>query len=170
MNKLLATIAIIGAVGFALPAIAGNDYATITSVTPNYENFQVQRHRLHCSIVDVPIYGSGGQASTGDTVFGALIGGAIGNQVGGGKGKDAMTVLGAIIGADVANKRAVTNGNIIAYRSEESCKKIMFHETQERLRNYTIEYKWNGINGRAYTNNEYRIGDRLPITVSIQAD
>ena len=43
-----------------------------------------------------------GQASTGDTLFGALIGGAIGNQFGGGKGKDAATILGAIVGADVA--------------------------------------------------------------------
>jgi outer membrane lipoprotein SlyB len=45
-----------------------------------------------------------GQASTGDTVFGALLGGVIGNQFGGGKGKDAATILGAIVGADVANK------------------------------------------------------------------
>ena len=65
------------------------------------------RYRTDCRVNQVPIYGSvkNGQASTGDTIVGAIIGGAVGNQFGGGKGNDAATVLGAIIGADVANKK-----------------------------------------------------------------
>lgn len=39
------------------------------------------------------------------TFGGALIGGAIGNQFGGGSGRDVATVLGAIIGASAANSR-----------------------------------------------------------------
>ena len=110
---------------------------------------------------DVPIYGAN-QASTGDTVFGALIGGALGNQVGGGKGKDAMTVLGAIVGADIANKKAGQQ-QIIGYRQEQSCNNITFYEIQESLKNYTITYTWNGITGRTVTYNNYRVGDRLPV-------
>lgn len=39
------------------------------------------------------------------TFGGALIGGVIGNQFGGGSGRDVATILGAIIGGSVANNR-----------------------------------------------------------------
>lgn len=39
------------------------------------------------------------------TFGGALIGGVIGNQFGGGSGKDITTILGAIIGSSMANNR-----------------------------------------------------------------
>tara|TARA_R110001592_G_scaffold100022_1_gene284328 strand:- start:5084 stop:5578 length:495 start_codon:yes stop_codon:yes gene_type:complete len=39
------------------------------------------------------------------TFGGALIGGVIGNQFGGGNGKDVATILGAIIGGSMANNR-----------------------------------------------------------------
>ena len=110
-----------------------------------------------------------GQASTGDTVFGALLGGVIGNQFGGGKGKDAMTVLGAIIGADVVNKRA-KNRQIIGYREQQTCHNVTFHETYEELKNYRITYEYNGTYGQSYTHNKYRVGDRLRVTVTIQAN
>ncbi|WP_057830229.1 glycine zipper 2TM domain-containing protein [Colwellia sp. TT2012] len=40
------------------------------------------------------------------TFGGALIGGAIGNQFGGGSGRDIATVLGAVIGGSIANNRS----------------------------------------------------------------
>jgi uncharacterized protein YcfJ len=75
-----------------------------------------------------------GQASTGDTIFGALIGGAIGNQFGGGKGKDAATILGAIVGADVANKNGKKPGGTqrqcqIETRYEETQRNVYSHST-----------------------------------------
>ena len=75
-----------------------------------------------------------GQASTGDTLFGALIGGAIGNQFGGGKGKDAATILGAIVGADVANKNGKKPGGTqrqcqIETRYEETQREVYSHST-----------------------------------------
>ena len=39
------------------------------------------------------------------TFGGALLGGVIGNQFGGGSGKDVTTILGAIIGSSIANNR-----------------------------------------------------------------
>jgi len=75
-----------------------------------------------------------GQASTGDTLFGALIGGAIGNQFGGGKGKDAATILGAIVGADVANKNTSKPGSTqrqcqVETRYEETQRNVYSHST-----------------------------------------
>lgn len=170
MNKLLATVAMIGSMSFAASASA-DEYATITSVNPNYQNVQVPRYRTDCRVNQVPIYGSvkNGQASTGDTILGAVIGGAIGNQIGNGSGKDAATILGAIIGADVANKKPRTSQQIIGYREEQTCNNVTYYETQQELKNYTIRYEWNGIVGKTVTYNNYRVGDRLPIRVSIQA-
>ena len=75
-----------------------------------------------------------GQASTGDTIFGAIIGGAIGNQFGGGKGKDAATVLGAIVGADIANKNGKKPGGTqrqcqVETRYEETQREVYSHST-----------------------------------------
>ena len=165
MKKLLATVAL---ACFATTAYAQTDYATITKVTPNYQNVSVPNHRTDCKIVEVPIYGGTGQASTGDTVLGAVIGGAVGNQFGSGSGKDAMTVLGAIVGADIANKKGGQQ-QIVGYRQEQVCQNVTFYETQEQLKNYTITYEWNGMQGRTVTYNNYRVGDRIPVTVSIQA-
>jgi len=169
MNKLLATVAIIGSLSFATSASA-NEYATITHVTPNYQNISVPQYRTDCQVNQVPIYGSvQGQASTGDAIVGAIIGGAIGNQVGNGSGKDAATILGAIIGADVANKKPRTSQQIIGYREEQTCKNVTFYETQQELKNYTIRYEWRGIVGKTVTYNNVRVGDRIPVNVSIQA-
>ena len=170
MNKLLATVAMIGSMSFAASASA-DEYATITHVNPNYQNVSVPKYRTDCRVNQVPIYGSvkNGQASTGDTILGAIIGGAVGNQFGGGKGKDAATVLGAIIGADVANKKPRTSQQIIGYREEQTCNNVTYYETQQELKNYSIRYEWRGIVGKTVTYNNYRVGDRLPIRVTIQA-
>jgi len=170
MNKLLATVAIIGAMSFAASANA-QEYATVTTVKHNYQNIQVPRYRTDCRVNQVPIYGSvkNGQASTGDTIVGAIIGGAIGNQVGNGSGKDAATILGAIIGADIANKKPRTSQQIIGYREEQTCNNVTYYETQQEIKNYTIRYEWRGIQGKTVTYNNYRVGDRIPIEVTIRA-
>lgn len=165
MKTLLASIVL---ACFATTAYAQSNYATITKVTPNYQNVSVPYHRTDCKIVEVPVYGETGQASTGDTVLGAVIGGAVGNQFGNGSGKDAMTVLGAIVGADIANKRRGQQ-QIVGYRQEQVCQNVTFYETQEQLKYYSITYEWNGMQGQTITYNNYRIGDRIPVTVSIQA-
>jgi len=146
MNKLLATVAVIGSMSFATSASA-DEYATITAVKPNYQNVQVPRYRTDCRVNQVPIYGNvqGGQASTGDTI------------------------VGAIIGADVANKRATQQQQIIGYREEQTCNNVTYYETQEEIKNYTIRYEWRGIQGSTFTYNNYRVGDRIPVEVTVRA-
>ena len=169
MNKLLATVAVVSTMSFATSASA-EEYATVTAVKPNYQNVSVPRYRTDCRVNQVPIYGTvQGQASTGDALAGAIIGGVIGNQVGGGSGKDAATVLGAIIGADVANKRGSQSQEIIGYREEQTCNNVTYYETQEELKNYTIQYEWRGIQGSTLTYNNYRVGDRIPVEVTVRA-
>jgi len=114
-------------------------YRTVVREIPSTERI--------CETVEVPIYGNvRGQASTGDTVLGAIIGGAIGNQVGGGSGKDAATVLGAIVGADIANKRANRQQVITGYRQQQQCyNETTYSRVEEEVYSHsTIQFKKDG--------------------------
>ena len=75
-----------------------------------------------------------GGASTSDVFVGAVIGGILGNQVGGGSGKDAATILGAILGADHVNKNNQshsTTGTHCSYetRYNETVREVYSHST-----------------------------------------
>ena len=168
--KTLLTASVLALV--ATSAAAQTKYATITNVQPNYQTVYMNVPQQQCQNIQVPVYGTvkNGQASTGDTILGAVIGGAIGNQFGNGSGRDAATVLGAIIGADVANKKPRDSQQIIGYREERQCSEVVVREQQREIKNYTITYRWNGVTTQSYTYNNYRVGDRLPVNVSIQAD
>ena len=122
MKRLFLTSVLTLAV--STPAIAD---AVKAEVTDHFQETtrQIPVTERVCNTVEVPIYGqTQGQASTGDVLAGAIIGGVLGNQVGGGSGKDAATVLGAIVGADVANKRGSSQQVITGYRQEHRCKNI----------------------------------------------
>jgi uncharacterized protein YcfJ len=120
--KFLATVAVVGLMSTPVFAETVRDhYKTVIEQNP----YRVEVCK------DVRIQG---QASTGDTLFGALIGGAIGNQFGGGKGKDAATILGAIVGADVANKNGKKPGGTqrqcqVETRYEETQREVYSHST-----------------------------------------
>lgn len=170
MNKLLVTAAAIAMTASA--ANAETRYANITRVEPNYQTVYQNVPRTQCQNVEVPVYGTvqgGGNAGEG-ALLGMIIGGVIGDAVSGGKG-DATAggaIIGGIIGADRAqnNTRQVVTG----YRTERQCSEVMVREEQREIRNYTITYEWNGIRAQSYTYNRYRVGDRIPVTVSINAN
>lgn len=131
MNNLRYGI-ILTAILFAQSAFAHHTSKSVQTVrgivTQSYElpatTTTIQQPVKSCEIVNVPIYGKSGTASTGEVLGGAIIGGILGNQVGGGSGKDAATILGAIIGADVANKKGGKNDTIVGYKQVENCKTV----------------------------------------------
>ncbi len=58
-----------------------------------------------CGVIDsIREVSTKGKGTGVGVVGGAVVGGLLGNQVGGGKGKDAATVVGAVGGAVVGNK------------------------------------------------------------------
>lgn len=168
MKKLLATTALLLAV---TQASAETRYATVTGVQPNYQTVYQNVPRTQCENVQVPVYGTvRNQGNAGEgALLGMIIGGAIGDAVSGGKG-DATAggaIIGGIIGADRAQNG--TRQVVTGYRTERQCTEVMVREEQREIRNYTVNYEWNGIRGSSYTYNRYSVGDRLPVTVSINA-
>ena len=136
LKKTLITTALLVLATPALAETVNDHYKTVIEQTP----YRVEV----CKDVQLQ-----GQASTGDTIFGAIIGGAIGNQFGGGKGKDAATILGAIVGADVANKNGKKPGGTqrqcqVETRYEERQREVYSHSTVTFVsdgREYTVKFQ-----------------------------
>jgi outer membrane lipoprotein SlyB len=63
-----------------------------------------------------PISGATGASGIAGTVVGALVGGVVGNQFGGGHGRDAATVIGALGGAYAGNQIGQRMGQPAGYR------------------------------------------------------
>ena len=70
--------------------------------------------------------GRPGDGNAGNAVLGAIIGGVLGHQVGGGRGKDAATAAGAVAGAVIASGAAGGRGDgAITYdRNVQRCKTV----------------------------------------------
>ena len=129
---------------------------------------QVLTPTKSCSVVNVPIYGSTGKAQTGEVLGGAIIGGILGNQVGGGKGKDAATILGAILGADYANKKGGQQ-TIVGYKQVEQCEIINQVTWNKNPPKCTVTVEVPAMNNSLHTfilNKCPRLNDKFTITAS----
>ena len=127
MKKTMLGIAVasmISAPVFAAENVKVTDYTkTITKQIPHTEQV--------CQVVDIPIYGETGGASTSDMIVGGIIGGVIGNQIGKGGGKNAATGIGAMTGAIIGNNNAKNrNQQIVGYRQEQRCSNNTTYTTE----------------------------------------
>lgn len=163
MKRLIALLMITATPSFADGVVL---QARVTSVQPIYVERYVDTYEPRCQNVEVPIYGTVQGGSSSDALAGALIGGALGNQFGEGKGKDAMTVLGAIIGADAASKtrRQVITG----YRTERQCQDVLVQKRVSEVSKYRVEYEFGGNKYSQETRTEYRVGQRVNVNVSLR--
>lgn len=145
-NKITTAAAL--AVAISSPAVA-DTYVTVPVVDyePVFTSFLERNPVRECTTRSVPMYGNRGYrrgASTFDTLGGAIIGGAIGNQFGGGTGKDALTVLGAIAGADYMNKSQRGEEYVTGYRDVEDCRVVYNENVVKKLDHYRVTVDFNG--------------------------
>jgi len=165
--KLLTTAAVIALTATA--SFAETFRAKITSVQPNYELVNVEYIDQRCSDVEVPIYSQvqGGGASGGDVLGGMIIGALLGKGVTGkDNGAAAGAVLGGVIAADKKQSRQVISG----YKVERQCFDTVQYRKERKFINNLIHFEWNGVQGSAYTYNNYRVGQSIPVTVTIRAN
>lgn len=167
MNKLILSIVAALAPSIVLADGLNRDrYAVITAVHPIYVDNHVNRYEKVCYNVDVPVYGRVRGGSGGDVLAGALIGGVIGNQFGGGTGKDAMTVLGAIVGA---NKAANSSREaVVGYQQEKRCDKVNRVVNEPIVSHYRISYTYNGYEYTQETEHYYTLGQRVNVQPTLK--
>ena len=110
------------------------------------------------------------------TLLGAVVGGALGNQVGHGRGKTAATIVGAVAGAAIGNN--VSNNNRTQdheYRDDNSgvvrrCRTIITNDNGYNngggYGGYNVTYRYAGQIYQAFTNQ--RPGRYIRVTVDVR--
>lgn len=133
--------------------------ATVVDVENIFRTDYTTVVQEQCSQQQVPVYGRT-HPSTGDVLAGAIIGGTIGNQFGGGSGKDAMTVLGAIVGADVASQG---RNVVVGYTNEWRCQTVEVPQHTQVFDHYIVTYVLDGRYYQFSTVQTYEIGQRIKV-------
>ena len=147
MNKsMLAGIGIGVAAALGVAAVAGLNvldrgpqYAQVVSSTPIKES--IKTPRKECRNVTVthrrPVQDENRIAGS---VLGAVAGGVIGHQFGGGRGRDVATVVGALGGGYAGNQiqGSMQEGDTYT-TSQQRCKTV--YDKSEKMLGYDVTYK-----------------------------
>ena len=167
MNKSLLVGAVLGAVGVtAGGAVAtyslvksGPEYAQVLAVQP--VKTQIKTPREVCKDVTVtrqrPVQD---QHQLAGTVVGALAGGLLGNQIGGGNGKKLATVAGAVAGGYAGNQvQKNLQQNDVVTTTERRCRTVKLKS--QKLVGYDVTYRLEGQEGQVRTS--FQPGATLPV-------
>jgi uncharacterized protein YcfJ len=131
-------------------------FVRVVHVQPNYATTHVNIPYTQCGMVNVPVY-SKRNSGSGDVFTGMVIGGLVGNAIG---GNDKSTALGAIIGGMAA---AEPTPYISGYRTEQRCETVYTSQPQQILDGYTITYNHQNTNGVVYTPFYFQPGSLVSI-------
>ena len=167
------------ALGLGSTSLAGHSYgkntftdtARVISAKPVYQTIIVSTPRRECWTERVH-HGHEGQGHRRDSytapLAGAILGGVVGNQFGGGNGKTALTIGGALLGASIGNdhtntRRSPRRGS--GLHEERHCETIEHERTREELTGYRVKYRYKGETFR--TRMDHHPGDTLRVRVKV---
>lgn len=176
MNKLTKSAALATALGLLISApsaFAGHgrdsgwDYAKVVRADPVYRSIRVREPRQVCHeepVTERVVHR--GHADHGAVLFGAVVGGVIGHQFGGGHGRDAATAAGAVIGANHAARHTYHDGHVTERTVYETrCETVRHARHEQVLDGYDVTYKYHG---RLYhTFSDHHPGSRIRIRVDV---
>ena len=138
-------------------------YADVLRSDPVYERVRVSAPREECYDERVT-HRDGRGNNAGGTILGAIVGGALGNQVGKGDGRKAATIAGAVAGGAIGNSVAKRDDR--GYESTETrCHVVDSGRDERRIVAYDIDYRFRGEVYSARLN--YDPGDRLRVRVEV---
>lgn len=142
-------------------------YADVLRVDPIYETVMINEPREECYERSGQYRERSGGDPTGGTVLGAIIGGALGNQVGKGDGRKAATVAGAVIGGAIGRDIDKNNGSAGGRyeRGRETCRVVEVSREDRRVVGYDVEYRYRGEVFMSRL--DYDPGERMRVRVAI---
>lgn len=134
MNKPLTLAGLTGLL-LAAPALQAQETARVVASVPMYQQVAVPRQVCSTQQVAVEQPKSGAGA-----LMGAIAGGALGNQIGGGSGRAAATAAGVIGGALLGNNIEGPAGTRM--QDQTTCSTQTVYEN--RLQGYNVTYEYAG--------------------------
>lgn len=183
MNKLTTGIATaLCGLSISVPAFAdrggwhdhdgdrGYEYAQVVRSEPIYREVRINEPREVCHqepVTERTTYG--GHSDPGATLLGAIVGGVIGHQFGGGHGRDVATAAGAVIGAGTAANNTYQNGHTVERTVyEDQCHDASRVRYEQEVVGYDVTYRYHG---RTYhTRRAHDPGSQIRVWVDVQPD
>ncbi|MGE8498308.1 MAG: glycine zipper 2TM domain-containing protein [Pseudomonas sp.] len=166
MNKSMLVGAVLGAVGVTAGGavatyslVSGPTYAEVLAVEPVKETIKTPREV--CKDVTVtrqrPVKD---QHQIAGTAIGAIAGGLLGNQIGGGTGKKIATVAGAVGGGYAGNKvQENMQANDTYTTTETRCNTVT--DSSDKVVGYNVKYDLDGKVGQVRMDRDP--GARIPV-------
>ena len=149
-------------------AMAGSftDYATVTSVEKVYKQYMIEEPYQECYIKET--LQNQGDGSATNEIMGAILGGAIGNQMGKGEGKEVMTLAGIVLGASMANdaEKANSTGQVVV--SQEVCETKVKKSIEKRLSHYLVNIDYEGRD-LSFTSKKRPYDDVIKVKVTVSS-
>lgn len=162
-TKLLIMVATLAASGLAFAGSNTYEYARVVDVEPIREVHRTPVNREVCR--EETVYVRERRHSHTPTVFGAIIGGVIGNQFGSGRGRDAATAAGALLGGSIGHDASKARDGRRYPATRERCQ--IERDWRERTVDggYRVTYEYGGRLHR--TTMAHRPGDTIRVRVSV---
>lgn len=153
----------------AAPEPAGPKYARVVSVDPVREAASAAQRQCHDEVVTrrAPVKD---QHQIAGTAIGAVAGGLLGNQIGGGKGRTLATVAGAVgggyAGHEIQERRQETNTVTSTVRKCDT----VAGKSGDKIVAYDVRYEYNGVTRSIRMDHDP--GDRVEVQegVSVVSD
>jgi uncharacterized protein YcfJ len=138
---------------------AGPQYAQVLAATPIKETIKTPRQE--CRNVTVthraPVQDENRIAGS---VLGAVAGGVIGHQFGGGRGRDVATVVGALGGGYAGNQvQGAMQNNDVSTSVQQRCKTV--YDKSQKMLGYDVTYKIGNQQGKIRMDHDP--GTKIPL-------
>jgi len=141
------------------------EYVTVKSSQPIYSTVEEEVPTERCYDVKEPVSSGGNNSDIIGAVAGGAIGGILGHQIGGGKGKTAATVGGAVLGT-LAGQKVGSSYKTPAndsYQVVRRCEVVKNYQTKKVLNGYeNVGY----LKGREIVVESTERMSKIPVTVT----
>ena len=146
----------------AAPRPTAYDYARVVHANPVYETVRFPVDEQVCWEEEV---WQQSRPSAAPVVLGAIIGGVVGHQFGGGNGKTALTVAGAAVGGTIGHQVAKETYRGGAYPVLQTrCEVQRNWRTEQRVVAWDVTYKYHG--NLYQTRMAEQPGRKIPVQVN----
>jgi len=143
------------------------DYAAVTSVEKVYKQYRTEEPYQECYIKET--LQNAADSSATNEIWGAILGGAIGNQFGEGDGKEIMTLAGIILGASMAHDAEIANSTGQVVVSQEVCETKVKTSIVKRLSHYLVHINYEG-HDLVFTSKKRPNEDIIKVKVTVNND